>query len=427
MRVQALRERLDTLLGSSEPGPAPGSAVVADAGRPGGERVEVVVTAEPSSAAVAEWSRLVTDTPGSDVTQLPGWARLRGTVGFNARYILAYVDTGAGSELVGGAQVLERSLPILGRVGYLPYGPVIAEGHRCTGDQAVAYATVAEALNDALAELGRRRLRVLFVQPPPGAEAVSRGLLKRGFRTSEANIAPGQSLRLDLNRDLAEIRAGLSKRLRTWTNRWTSRGVVVREAVEADLPLLADLLARTGEHQGFAAVTDDYLRTLLAELPGTVSFVGELDGAPVAAALFTRCSDTLKLRFAGMDRDEAVAKRNVPAAVQWHAIKWARDAGLRWFDFGGISAEAAERLDTDGRRDTLRGVDRFKAGFGGQIYRCPPAVEMIPGRLPRLGYDLTRRWPAGQRAIELAKRVLRTGRLGRAAPKPPAHPRHVQT
>jgi lipid II:glycine glycyltransferase (peptidoglycan interpeptide bridge formation enzyme) len=364
----------------------------------------VTVTDRPTASALADWSRLVAESIGGDVAQLPEWARLRGTVGFRARYILVHAG-GPGGELLGGAQVLERPLPLLGSVGYVPYGPVVAEG---LSDPSAVRA----ALSDALTELGRTAMRMLFVQPPAGGEAVSRELLARGFRPSDANIAPGQTLRLYLHHDIGELRAGLSRRLRTWTNRWESRGVTVRLGTEADVPLLAALVARSGEHQGFAAVTADYLGTLVRELgPSAVIFVGELDGRPVAAALFTRYADSLKLRFAGMDRDEAVSRSNVPAAVQWYAIQWAKRAGLRWFDQGGISAESADALFTGQSRDSLRGVDRFKASFGGEPHRSPPAIELIANPVLRAGYDLSRDWAPGRRLIELAKAVLRTGRL----------------
>jgi lipid II:glycine glycyltransferase (peptidoglycan interpeptide bridge formation enzyme) len=366
--------------------------------------VSVTVTDSLGPKSSAEWTRLVGGGKHSpsdgDVAQLPAWARLRGTVGFTARYVLVH----SGPDLVAGAQLLERRLPLLGRVGYLPYGPVVADGFS-------SRTSVTAALADALTDLARTRLRMLFVQPPPGGEAISAALLDSGFRRSTADVAPGRSLRLDLRQDSAELRAGLSKRLRTWTNRWSSRGVSVRIGTEADLDLLATLVADTGEHQGFAPVSASYLRTLVHELGrDAVLFVGELDGTPVASALFTRCGGTLKLRFAGMNRSDKVDHASVPAAVQWHAIGWAKQAGLRWFDFGGISAEAAELLALGAGRGELRGVDRFKASFGGQLHHCPPAVELISSPLLRTGYDLSRRWPAGRRAIELAKSALRTGR-----------------
>jgi len=363
--------------------------------------VTVTVTDRLTEADLVNWSRLVATSIGGDVAQLPEWARLRGTVGFGARYVLVHAD----GALLGGAQVLERRLPLLGRVGYVPYGPVVSR-------DLVDPSAVRTALADALVGLAHSGTRMLFVQPPSGGEAVSHELLARGFRTSDANIAPAQTLRLYLHHDLTELRAGLSKRLRTWTNRWESRGVTVRVGTEADVPVLAALVARSGEHQGFAAVTEDYLTALVRDLgPNAVFFIGELDGKPVAAALFTRFAESLKLRFAGMDRDDAVSRSNVPAAVQWFAIRWAKRAGLRWFDFGGISAESADALFAGQPRDALRGVDRFKASFGGEPHRSPQAVELIASPVLRAGYDLSRRWGFGRRAIELAKAVLRTGRL----------------
>lgn len=381
------------------------------------EPLTVTVTDEPSPVALAAWSRLVCAGEGGDVAQLPEWARLRATVGFTARYVLVRDRVG---RLVGGAQVLERALPLLGRLGYVPYGPVVDGGLDNP-------APVWRAASAALDELGRTELRMLFVQPPPGAEAASRELLTRGFRRSEANIAPSQTLRLDLTQELAALRGGLTKRLRTWTNRWEARGVTVRMGTEADVPVLADLVARSGEHQGFAAVTSEYLATLYRELGGgpdghgadarpvepahAVLFVAELHGTPVAATLYTRCADTLTLRFSGMDRDEAVSRVNAPAAVQWHAIQWAKQAGLGWFDFGGISASAADALRSGQPRDTVRGVDRFKASFGGQPSWAPTPVELVNGRLVRLAFDTSRRWRLGRRTLELARAALRTGRL----------------
>jgi lipid II:glycine glycyltransferase (peptidoglycan interpeptide bridge formation enzyme) len=371
----------------------------------------VIVTDCPSASMLAAWRGLVCGAPGGDVAQLPSWARLRGTVGFAARYVFV---TDAAGTLLGGAQVLERALPLLGRVGYVPNGPVLAGDLGDRGDPRLVWRAVCAALD----RLARAELRMLFVQPPAGAQAASHELLALGFRPSEANIAPRQTLRVDLRPELAVLRRGLTKRLRTWTNRWQARGVSVRVGSEADLPVLAELVARSGEHQRFAAVSGEYLANLYRELGSgprgnAVLFVGELDGVPVAAALFTRCAGSLTLRFAGMDRDEAVSRANVPAAVQWHAMLWAKNAGLRWFDHGGISPSSARALDSGQPRDTLRGVDRFKAGFGGEPSWAPPAVELINGRVARLGYDLLRRSGPGRHLVELARAVLRTGRLRR--------------
>src|SRR6476659_5050904 len=206
---------------------------------PGGH-VDVVVREDPGPDALRAWDLLVDRTPGTDVTQLSVWAGLRGRVGFTPRYLLAY----RGDELVGGAQILTRRVPVLGVIGYLPYGPLVAP------DTAAA-ADVQRALVDALVALGQRRLRILFVQPPEGAQDTSDELRHRGFRPSSAGIAPQGSIRIDLTADLAEIRSRFGKRLKSWTNRWESRGVTVRVGDKRDIPLLAELMASSAQHKGY--------------------------------------------------------------------------------------------------------------------------------------------------------------------------------
>src|SRR4051794_19952727 len=83
--------------------------------------VSVVQQTELSSAVSAEWDRLVDNLPGTDVTQHVAWGRVRQMAGFESSFLLAY----RGSSLVGGAQLFRRRLPLVGGIGYLPYGPLI--------------------------------------------------------------------------------------------------------------------------------------------------------------------------------------------------------------------------------------------------------------------------------------------------------------
>ena len=101
-----------------------------------------------------EWDALVERTPGTDVTQLSAWARVRASAGFSPLYVHAHQD----GKLVGGAQLLYRRLPVVGRVGYVSYGPVV--DHSAGGGDVVR-----PVIADALRVLGRRRLRMIFVQP----------------------------------------------------------------------------------------------------------------------------------------------------------------------------------------------------------------------------------------------------------------------
>jgi lipid II:glycine glycyltransferase (peptidoglycan interpeptide bridge formation enzyme) len=367
----------------------------------------------PSDRAIADWDRLVGQTSGTDVTQLSAWASIRAQAGYSPIFLLVHLD----DELVAGALVLCRRVAGLLDVGYLPYGPVISA--ELTGS--AARAAVTTALVDELVTMATS-LRMLFVQPPEHAHDLSAGLLDRGFRVSNAGIAPVGSYRLDLRRPLAEIRSGFSKRLKSWTNRWHTRGVGVRLGDERDLPLLATLMARSGSRQGFTPPPYAYMRTLYQELsPGghVALFVGEVHGEPVSADLVTVCAGMVRGRLGGFDNTGEAGKLSVPAAVRWEIIKWAKAQGCHWLDFGGLP----ERMLTDMIEHGVHSSDhwpsaqRSKLQFNGVPFRYPTPVELIRPGLVRTGYDLATTNPVGNRLLTTAKNVLRGHRR-----KSPAYP-----
>jgi len=369
--------------------------------------ISVTLVTRPDPALIRLWDQLVSHTPGSDVAQLSAWSAVRWQAGFHPRYLLAR-RTG---QLVGGALILQRRLPIIGIVGYVPHGPVIATR---TGRAAVTH-----AVSTALAELGRRQLGGLFIQPPTGADDISDNLLRLGFRKSVAGIAPAASIRIDLTQEVEDIRSGLSSSNRRRTRTWADRGVTVRLGSERDLELVADLLACTAAHQHFDPLSLDYLHTLYRELDhhGRVQiFIAELDGVPVVAHLFTGCGGTLTSRLAGMQRDDAVKKSGAAAAVIWHAMLWSKANSYHTFDFGGIPVDAVDVIKNgdSSLMSQLTGPTVFKASFGGQPFRYPPAVELISSALLRSCYDLSRRFRVGGEAMAMAKRLLRGGKSAAA-------------
>jgi hypothetical protein len=284
------------------------------------------------------------------------------------------------------------------------------------GGDAADRDAVVSALAEALDRLAGP-LRPLFVQPPDDAEDVSRALLARGFRRSDAGISPAGTLRLDLTADEETLRAGLGRRLRYWTTKWPERGVTVRRGDVTDIPLLADLMARTAEHQGYDPLPEPYVETFYRELAPdhAVLFVGEVDGRPVAADLLTGCGGVIKGRLGGFDRSGDAGKRSVPGAMRWAAIRWAKEQGYRWFDFGGIDPGMLDDLLAGRTDDPERwpGADRTKLSFGGSAYAYPTAVERIRPAPVRLAYDAVRNNARGQAALRALAERLRGARRSR--------------
>jgi lipid II:glycine glycyltransferase (peptidoglycan interpeptide bridge formation enzyme) len=365
--------------------------------------VRICTTVDPS------WDRLVSCAPGTDVTQLSAWARVREQVGFTQLYL--FVDDG--ERLVGGGQILVRRLPVIGRIGYLAYGPLVAA-------DAPDPLAVRAALVDGLDHIGRQMLNGLFVQPPETAFPISAELLARGFRRSAAGIAPVGSIRIDLTESLDAIRGRFGRRLRSWTNRWADRGVVIRRGDERDLPLLCALMKHSAAAQGYQPTGSTYVETLYRELAPehAALFVGELDGVPLAADLVTRCGSLVRGRFTGFDRSGPAARVSLPAAVRWHILKWAKEEGCRWLDFGGLSERTLDILLAGGEQpeEGWPAVDQPKLTFGGTAFRYPPPVELISSPFLRAFVGVAQSSPRGRRVLDLAAQLLRNGRS--ALPRP---------
>lgn len=389
LRWSRAHDQCTTLVRADEAGSEPG--------------LDVLVSSDPGSAVLEEWDRLVDTVPESDVAQLSAWARLRGDAGFRPLYLLARLD----DQLVGGALVLERRVPFVGRVGYVSGGPLVSP--------ATARDRVVDPLVSAMGALGRKRLRAVFVQPPVDGNDVAVGLREQGFRQSKAGIAPGASIRIDLHQTADKLRHGMSKANRRRARNWSERGVTVRLGSLDDAVLVADLLAGTAEYQQFEPLSLEYIQRLYRELDAgghVIVFIAEIDGEPAAALLCTRCDGSVRQRISGMTRTENARTAGVSAATVWHAMLWAKSHGYDTYDFGGLRVDAA-RLLLAGDREAaayLTGSEQFKISFGGDVFLYPGQVELISSRVLRLAYDISRRTRVGRRIIDIGKRVLRGGR-----------------
>ena len=364
---------------------------------------DISITTNVTQNEAAEWDSLVDSVPYSDVAQLSKWARVRQAAGYSPVYLFMR----EGGRIIAGAQLLRRKVPLLGWIYYLSGGPLITPSFQDREP-------LVRQLSQSLQGLLETHCRMLFIQPHFDGSRMSDELIELGFRPSEVDIAPTATLRIDLSLDLQEIHAGMKRKLRKWSRRWPTCGVTVRTGGKADIPLLADLIAKSAAFQNYQPLSREYIEHLyetLAPSGHAVLFVGELAGEAVAATLYTRCGGVLRARLTGLDRDTDALKMNVPSAIAWHAIRWARAEGLRWYDFGGIKAETAEALLAGESLDQqgAGGCDFFKISFGGEAIMMPQTVESSTPRLLMTTIDTIRSYPGGRSLVSNLQRRMRGG------------------
>ena len=85
---------------------------------------------------------------------------------------------------------------------------------------------------------------------------------------------------------------------------------------------------------------------------------------------------------------EAGLKSGANHALQWAALRWARERGCALYDFWGVPAAFADleaapdeaeraRLEAAAQASGMAGVYRFKKGFGGAVVRYAPAYDLV--------------------------------------------------
>lgn len=262
---------------------------------------------------------------------------------------------GAGGQLIGGAQVLERRLPLLGRAALLSRGPVWAPG------------LAAGARRDALLRLLERLRtdhRIVAVTPDPCAGADP--LEGSGWM---AAMTPSHLARLDLTEGVEAMRARQHGKWRNRLRRAEAAGLEITHA-----PMPADpahwLLKREAEQarqRRYRGLPPAFTAAWIAR-GGRRSariFTAGRGGRPVAAMLFLLHGGAASYHvgWSGPQGREAGAHN----LLLWRAQLWLAGRGIRLLELGPLDTRNAP------------GLARFKLGSGARAVRLGATRLSAPG------------------------------------------------
>ena len=313
-----------------------------------------------------DWDHFLAQCPGSHHEQSAGWARVKQRQGWDSYRILVR----SGSNLIGGAQVLCRRVRKIVTIGYVVYGPV------ATADEHLGVVT-----RQVIAGLKESAFTYLVVLPGFNWANVVPALQESGFFPKPDLLPPANlataTLLLDLAPDLDALYSRMRRSTRKGVRKGLNAGLEVSLGNRADLDdahqLMRQLCARRGTSvepplaQDFHDIWDEMGPSGTAKL-----FLARYQGEIVSSIFAFAFGDTLRAWKGGWSgKHEELYPNHV---VCWEAIKWAKQAGLKWFDFVQIlphHAKAAQRGETV--NDSYWGVTHFKLGFGGKIVAIPAA------------------------------------------------------
>ncbi|MCX7026841.1 MAG: peptidoglycan bridge formation glycyltransferase FemA/FemB family protein [Spirochaetes bacterium] len=311
------------------------------------------------------------DDGNSGFMQSRFWARFKSATGWKARVCRPR----EGFER-SGILVLEKPLIAGLRFAYVPFGPETLP----EGANAVAFL---EDLAKAVSEASGRGL--LFVRFDLPWEAGLGTAGKEGRFSGLSRGVPVQvpdTVLLDLEPGEDTILAGMKPKWRYNVKLADKKGVVVSREGRDSLESFYTLYKETAARDGIAIHPFSYYEELFRTFEGFKGSGGRDDlslwvarqGGETIASIITLFHKGHATYLYGASSGE---KRNLmPAyALQWSAIKAAKEEGCIDYDFFGIPPN-------DDPKDPMAGLYFFKTGFGGRILHRAGAVDIPLRPLP---------------------------------------------
>ncbi|MBI4433986.1 peptidoglycan bridge formation glycyltransferase FemA/FemB family protein [Candidatus Uhrbacteria bacterium] len=192
---------------------------------------------------------------------------------------------------------------------------------------------------------------------------------------------PEWTWRVDLSPSEDELLAAMHEKCRYNVRLALRKGVTVRVAhgERVDMDVFWSLLQDTAQRQQIHTHPRPYYDAMIRALQRSDAsdtdvrlYIAEHEGMPIATILIAYCGETATYLHGG----SAYAHRALvaPQLLHWTAMRDAKAAGIRWYDFGGIAPESdAASHDLA----SWAGITEFKKRFGGEVVYHPPTLDLV--------------------------------------------------
>lgn len=307
------------------------------------------------------------------------WADFKALADWSyARYDVS-VDDGASREASTpfALSVLERGLGAGLRFAYVPHGPETGPVDG-TADREGLLVALAEALRT---RVSRSCLFIRFdpawyiAEPVVAAAPPERPVFGKPLRKA-SDVQPPDSVVLDVSRGDEELLAGMKPKWRYNVRLAEKKGVTVASEGAAAIADFYALYETTSERDHIAIHPKSYYERLFGLKAANADepradirlWIARYEGKALAGIITAFYGKEATYLY-GASSDE---HRNLmPAyALQWAAIRAARDSGCESYDFYGIPP-------VDDPNHAMSGLYRFKTGFGGEIRHYAGAWDYV--------------------------------------------------
>ena len=330
---------------------------------------------------------------GSILQQTAYWGKVKENQGFQTMvFEMELVITGnhprnkhRNREIISeDILVVLRDIGSGASMAYIPYGPAFDPGEE---ERGLFLEELSESLRTHLplgcilirydlpwesvwvADENRYNSEGIWMGPPAPVTRELRmnfDTKKRNLRKSPTDILPSHTIFLDLKKEEEILLRQMKSKTRYNIRLALRKGIKVHELDTDGLSLWYNLYKQTAIRNGITLHDPEYFSTVLktkvseSQSNSTVHLLlAEADGDPLAA-MFLAISGKRATYLYGAS--SSVHREMMGTyALQWNAIRKARETGCKEYDLFGIS-------ETPDPSHPMYGLYRFKTGFGGYKY-----------------------------------------------------------
>lgn len=310
-----------------------------------------------------KWMKFLDHHPLSSIHQIPQWGEFQQATPTRGKFWIVALEKN--EKIIAGTMIIRHKLP----KGYCWF--YAARGPLLDFDNPKIAQKQMNALLDHIKEIARRE-HAVFLRIDP-ALTPEKPIIFKGFQKTNKGFQPNHTLIIDLSKSEAEILSEMKQKGRYNIKLAEKKGVKIRISDPAntaqltkDIDAFYKLLSETTSRDKFHGHNKEFYKNMVQILGKNHAklYVAEYKNDIIAATIVTHFKDTA-IYYYGVSGNQ---HRNVmaPYLLQWQAIKDAKEAGLKHYDFLGISPPNQPR-------HAWAGVTDFKSKFGGQevSYQLP--------------------------------------------------------
>ncbi len=304
-----------------------------------------------------------------------GWGELQEKEGRKVRR-MAVLDEGQKEIL---AVFVLIKMPLVGNYYYFytPRGPIFKKGY----DTSETWNKISEKIKEAAA-----KENIVFWRFEPIAPAPSE--MSR-IAKEVAPVQPKNTLILNLEDSEENLLKKMHSKTRYNIKLAQKKGVRIKEAENAEtgIKIFWEMLNKTAERQDFVLHNRDHYSNIIKSRLHPKLFFAFYEDRAIAANLNINYGD-VSVYLHGASADE-LQNLQPAALLQWEAIRSAKRAGCKYYDFWGINKSKCQMPPKDkptgqanakcqrnwNYKKEWEGITRFKTGFGGQEINFPGTFD----------------------------------------------------